>query len=284
MGLAERSNVVRPRLPLLTAALLVLAGCSGTAVTDPQPTDTIATPAPVPTEDLHEGELAPGLTEEGIVDAERLAQAHQQYLSNRSFRRVSGTRYRFENGSLLFHSTYNRTIDHASDRQFLEFSQVGPWRQNEQYAEWANETLVVERTARNDTVRYERRPRTDRTLRYVGGGVAEFLAEQEPRVVGQRTRNGTTEYVLVAAIESGPLLLEQIGANRTSTPRLVAVVTRQGVVRSLEVTVNGTYEGAPIRVRNYYVLSELGEATVARPPWLDAALNATRETPTPTAG
>lgn len=284
MGSPESTAVVPPRRPLLTALLLVLAGCSGTPVADSPTTDTIATPAPVPTDDLHDDELAPGLTQEGIVDAERLARAHQQFLSNHSFRRAGGTRYRFENGTLLFHTTYNRTVDRAADRQLLEFGQVGPWRQNERYAEWANESLVVERIARNDTVRYERRPRTDRTLGYLGGGVAEFVAEREPRVVGQRTRNGTTEYVLVAAAESGPRLLEQIGANRTSTPRLVAVVTRQGVVRSVELTVSGTYEGAPIRVRNYYVLSGLGEATVTRPPWLDTALNATRETPTRTAG
>lgn len=84
--------------------------------------------------------------------------------------------------------------------------------------------------------------------------------------------------MLDAADVERPRLLDQVDTDRTTQQRLVAVVTRQGFVRSLELTARGTYRGEPVRVRNYFVITGIDETGVARPPWLDEALNATRET------
>lgn len=280
------SRTVRSRLQQLVplVLLLVLAGCSGTPVDDHSTTDTVATPAPVPTDDLGGVELAPGVTEEGIVDAERLAAAHDAYLTDRSYTRLSGTSYRFENGTLLVRTTFNRSVDVGADRRLLRRDRTGRLDPDEHYAEWTNRTLVVERVARDDSVRYHRRPRSDRPFRHHGGAVAAFVAEQEPRVVGKRRANGTTEYVLVARGVDEPDLFEQIGANRTTRQRLVAVVTREGLVRSVQLTARGTLQGERLRTRNYFAVMQVGETRVARPPWLDEALNATRRSQTPTTG
>ena len=92
------------------------------------------------------------------------------------------------------------------------------------------------------------------------------------------------EYVLVSPNVTDLNFLEQVGANQTTPTRLVAVVTRQGVVRSLRFTAEGTYRGETVHVTNRYRITGVGETHVERPAWLDDALNATRTTPTRTAG
>ncbi|WP_255196376.1 DUF7537 family lipoprotein [Halorarius litoreus] len=270
------------RRALLVVALLVgLAGCSGTPVTEDTATPTaVATPAPVPTESLPENRIAPGVSPQRIVDAERLAAAHKSALTDRSYTRTSGTTYRFANGTLLARTTFTRSVDRAADRQLLVRGRTGAPFRTYQYAEWANGTLVLERIVRNETVRYERRARSELTIAEPGGGVAAFLAEQDPRVAGKRTVNGTVEYVLVARNVTRVPVLEHIGANRTTPIRLVAAVTPEGLVRSIRLSAEGTYRGEPVRAVNRYRIRSVGETHVGRPPWLDAALNATREPPT----
>jgi hypothetical protein len=268
------TDVVRA-LPALVVVLLVLAGCSSTPVGDPRATDAVTTPAPVPTEDLPENRIAPGVSPEGIVDAERLADAHTSSLSERSYTRTSGTFYRFENGSLLARTSFNRSVDLESDRQLLVRVRTGPALQELHYAEWVNETMTVERIERNGSVSYEIHDRDVPTITGHGGGVAQFLAEQDPRVAGKRTTNGTVEYVLVSPNVTDLNFLEQVGANQTTPTRLVAVVTRQGVVRSLRFTAEGTYRGETVHVTNRYRITGVGETHVERPAWVDTALNAT---------
>lgn len=284
VGADGPSAVVSPRLPLLLALLIVLTGCSSTTVSDGPTPDTVTTPAPVPTDDLPENRIAPGVSPDGIVDAGRLRDAHNAYLSNRSFTRTSGTRYRFENGTLLYQTTFNRSLEPAAERQSIRRDRTGQLRPEQHYWEWANETLAVERIARSDSVRYHRRSRSDRQFRYYGGAVAEFLAQHDPEVAGKRQANGTTEYVLVVRNPSAPDLLDQVGANRTGPRRLVAVVSREGLVRSIRITARGTYRGEPIRVSNYFVVTDVGETQVDRPAWVDAALNATAGSEMPTDG
>lgn len=257
------------------ACLLVVAGCSGTPVADPSTVDEVATPAPVPTESLPEDRIAPGVSTDGIVDPERLADAHNEYLHERSYTRVSGTTYRFENGTVLARNTFNRSHAPATNRQLLERDSVGGPGPRTNYTEWANGTVAVERIERDGAVRYTWRERPDERYRHHGGGIATFIAEQDPTVVGKRQANGTTEYVLVSRNATGLRLLEQVEATRETTPRLVAVVTREGLVRSAQVTVRGRYHGTPVRVRLHYAITDVGETTVARPPWLDEARDAT---------
>lgn len=264
--------------PLLAVLVLVVAGCSSAPADDRTTPGSVETPAPVPTEDLPADRIAPGVSIEGIEDPDRLAEAHDSFLTNRSYAMTSGTRYRFENGSLLYQTTHNRTVDRARDRQMVVRERWGNpnarlHRPDTSYAEWRNGTVAVERTVRGRSVRYHARERRTRRQPSHGGSVAMFVAAHDPEVVGKRTSGGTTEYVLVARNVSEVRLLDRLDADMTAAPRLVAVVTAAGLVREVRLTAHGSYDGTPVRAQYHVRYGAIGTATVDRPPWLADALS-----------
>lgn len=263
--------------PLLAALVLVVAGCSSAPVDDRTTPAPVETPAPVPTEDLPADRIAPGVSLDGIEDAERLAAAHDSYLANRSYAKTSGTRYLFENGSLLYLTTHNRTVDRERGRQLVVRERWGNpdaklHRPNTSYAEWRNATVAAERTVRGRSVRYHARERRTRGQPSHGGSVAMFVAAHDPEVVGKRTTGGMTEYVLVARNVSQVRLLDRLDADMTAAPRLVAVVTAAGLVREVRLSARGRYDGTPVRAVYHVRYGDVGTATVDRPSWLADAL------------
>jgi hypothetical protein len=267
--------VARPALLSVTVLLLVLAGCSGTPVDDGEAPDSVTTPAPVPTDSLPENRIAPGVSQDGIVGPDRLHEAHDTYLDGRSYTRESETVYRFENETVLARDSFARSVDLTETRQQFVRERTFRGSGTFNHTQWSNESISVERFVRNGSVTYERRGRRELAPSSHGGSVAEFIAEQNHRVAGKRSENGTVEYVLVSRNVTDIYLFDRFDTNRTGPTRLVAVVTREGIIRSIELSGEGTYRGEPISVESVFRITAVGETHVGRPPWLDTALNAT---------
>ncbi|WP_255149970.1 hypothetical protein [Halorarius halobius] len=270
----------RPLYVALLVGCLLVAGCSGTPVSSDSPSpEPVTSPAPVPNGTSTPEALAPGLTRGGVVDAERLSGAHDAYLRNRSHRRTIRTVYRFSNGTVLYARTFTHRESPTADRRLFVYDVSGHRLPPDSphftsHTEWMNETLKLVRLVNDDAVHYRRDEAREYPNRGRGGSVARFLADQDPRVAGKRQANGTTEYVLVARdIED---VRKQVNVTVTGDYRLVAVVTREGLVRSMRVTAEGRYRGAPVRLRTAFVVTDVGNVSVGRPAWLTEALNATR--------
>jgi hypothetical protein len=262
----------------VTVLLLVLAGCGGTPVVEDRGTpDSVTTPAPVPTDSLPENRIAPGVSSDGVVDPARLRDAHETYLDGRSYTRESGTVYRFENGTVLARDSFDRAVDLTTSRQLFVRERTFRGSGTFNHTQWANESISVERFVENGSVSYRTRSRRELTPSSHGGSVAEFIAEQDHHVAGKRSGNGTVEYVLVARNVTAVYLFDRFDATRTGPTRLVAVVTREGVIRSIRLSGEGTYRGEPIRVESVFRTTAVGETHVGRPPWLDTAYNATTQ-------
>lgn len=271
-------------VPLVTVAcLLVLAGCSGVPVDgrDTSPAGT-ATPAPVPTDDLPPGQIAPGVSPGGIEDPEALRAAHEAVLRNRSYRWSTGTVHRSENRTVLFRSTFDLRVDPANDTYLVTRVRegVGPRRDGTD-ATWANATSVFERRVVEGDVTYDRHDRPDRRGAAHGVGIVSLLAEVDPDVIGKRQANGTTEYVLVSRNVTRSIGAGAVDAAPAGPGRLVAVVTSEGLVRSVRLTRVVARDGTEVTVHANTTVTRIDDTTVERPDWVAAAANATRVGSTP---
>lgn len=266
-------------LLVVAACLLVLAGCSGGPVdgggTSPAGT---ATPAPVPTDDLSPGQIAPGVSPGGIEDPGALETAHEAVLRNRSYRWSTRTVYRYENGTVLFRSTFERRVDPANDTYaFTKVRHgVGP-RRDATDESWANATSVFERRVVDGEVTFDRHDRPDRRETVHGGGIVSLLAEVDPDVIGKRQANGTTEYVLVSRNVTRTIGAGAVDAAPAEPGRLVAVVTREGLVRSVRLTRVVERDGAEVTMYANTTVTGIDDTTVERPDWVATAANETRE-------
>jgi hypothetical protein len=272
------------RVPVVTAvvALVVLAGCGGAVApsTDGTPTPTV-TPAPVPVP----GEpstprgppaLAPGLSEEGVFDPVRLADAHAATLSNTSFTVVREERRRYLNGSLR--SSYRSVVrvSEGGERFRYELNQTdvrGETRHEQRLARYSDGSVVYVATTRGGRTTYSivggaggpADPSTvlpdNATARF---GVLRLFGSLRFEVLDRRTVNGRTVYRL--AVENGS---QTLGGLRDVT--MNATVREDGVVTSYRLA----YDVSDIRVTVDVEFRRIGDTRSTPPAWLPAARNAT---------
>jgi len=263
-------------------AILVLAGCGGAVVpgTDGTPTRTV-TPAPVPVPQepstpRGSPPLAPGLSEEGVFDPVRLADAHAATLSNASFTAIREERRHYENGS--FRSAYRSVVRMAADgerfRYELNQTDVREGTRHEQrLARYADGSVVYVATTRRGETTYSvvggpespADPATilpgNATARF---GVLRLFGSLRFGVLGSRTVDGRTIHRLTVENGSGTL-----GGLRNVT--MNATVREDGLVTAYRLS----YDVGDLRVAVAVEFRRVGETEITPPAWLPAARNAT---------
>lgn len=251
-----------PRALLLTV-LLVLAGCNG-LLGDGTPTSSL-TPA-----EVTDSTLPPGVTERGIVDAQRLVEAHSDAFRD-GVVRTQRDRRTWANGTAAL-EVESRVVGSASCRHFLYtrttvVGQVAP----HVLSLYANGTHVFERRAhaRGNSTRLLIGPSGQRR-RPCTIGVMDPLGDErlyavlgrgnyDVEVSGDRVRL-TTRNVSMQSIAS------RTGRIRNVTGDVEAVVTSDGAVRRLVVTYTGeTPEGRITGVRTDTFRPSDG---IERPSWV----------------
>jgi len=296
---------------LVVVGLVLLAGCTGggsapdtTATSTVSP--TVDSPTTTPANESAAGgatndstansSLPPGVNATGVEDREELVGAHQRALNNTSF----GFRFRanvsvgpasqwtLQYGSvgeglspLVVHSNSVRQLDGGTSSTATDL--------------WANETAVV--------VQYSGENRTElRRYNRSGGNVADETWAHLPRA--DLDSQVTQAWLLELALAAGDY--ERVGTeetadrtadDRTTDDRTMTVlratepvaaanytdlrstvrVDSAGRVHSLSLT--ATYEGDnETRIHYEFELTEVGNVSVERPTWVDAATPPTTTT------
>jgi hypothetical protein len=276
---------------LLVAALLVLTGCSGApapGASDRVPETTTATPAPVP--DLTptatrtippvggptvtaEGELAPGVTAEGVVDAIGLGSAHRLALTDRNLTVERVVLVKYPNGTVV---RLDERVAVSAERDRLYWtSRVG----NRSVERWS-EGVVLTREVREGTVTYagERRRGGTHALEeaYRRSFLSLLVTADEARVtrVGEDGPTGA-DYRLTATTDS----LREAGSpfGLDPEPGTVSLYVRaDGLVVGWDLAYTAReFRGTPVAVRTTVRHVAVGATPVERPPWYGEALATT---------
>ena len=270
--------------------LVVLAGCNapvgagggGTADTPPA-----ATAAPVP----EDSTLAPGLADEGVVDPERLTDAHTGAISDDSYTLVANRTERYGNGTVR--SGLRIRVELAADRGYhVRTATAGPdgpvflGTPPASGAFWSNGSVYVRRLTNDDSTIYnEFRPREG------GAGTWTYWVTTVPFGGGQADPTsfytGVFRSVAVDTVERdtdgdsvvyrlhGSELREASFTGEFADVRNVslrATVTERGLVRSLRLRFTGTVDGEPVRVEWQVRYRNVSATTVERPGWFERAV------------
>lgn len=270
---------------LLACLLLVTAGCNVPAGGGSgEPTRTV-TPVPVPAEET----LAPGVTDEGVVNPRALADAHAGVLAGTSFRLSVNRTVRGANGTLRDRLRLDLAL--AADRGYrAEAATAGPdapvflGTPPANATFWSNGSTYARKLTRDGETTYNTFTPVEgagtwqywaRTVPFGGQRASPraFLTRTfravDTTVVGRADANGTTVYRL-----RGNTTTERLDA-QIDDPRnvsLTATVTERGLVRSLSLRYVGTMDGEPVRVTRTVAYRDVGATTVERPPWLERAV------------
>jgi hypothetical protein len=273
------------RLPALLVLLVVLAGCGGTAA--PTPTEATVTPAPLPTDDG--GELAPGVTGDGVEDPGTLARAHAARLADRSYTLVATRTVHYPNGTLRERLRLNLSL--GANRSYLVHTDTeGPRAPvflgipPASAAFWSNSSTYTRRLTRDGATTYNSFQPTDgagtwqywaRTVPHGGrGGNPRGFLTRAFSAVPTRTTARVSDGETAAFLIRGDGVTDRIELE-VADPRevdLQATVTAAGLVRSLSLTYVGTIDGERVVVERHYRYRNVGNTTVERPGWVDRAL------------
>lgn len=285
---------------LVVLALLVMtAGCSG-LVADGGGGDADGadlTPAPVPTDTI---DYPPGVSSEGVVDAQRLARAHGRTVENVSYRLRSNRTTRFSNGTLR--SRFDLDVRLGGNRSYLATVRtagpagsvlIGEPPARARY--WSNRTLYANRIVRDGETTYSVLRAEDNPVvtwqywastaafgggpSYRAGRYAAVFDAIPTRVVGERTVNGTTVYeVRGRRTESTAFTVGSVEAVRPAGPGAVlnATIDEDGRIRSLHLRYRALDGDAEYTVDWRIRYGSVGGVRVADPPWLDRAVEGSR--------
>jgi hypothetical protein len=206
-----------------------------------------------------DGPLPPGIEDGRIVDASRLADAHEEGLTGRSFRvRIA---YREFVDDELRGVAHERVTVAGPGRYRSDVYTLGRLDHEStaiaSESSYGNGTTRFYRTGTGDvaTGGVESDRFVDRTERYVRW----YLSVEESRIVGTETRGGTT--LLRIDLDGDPW-------PGTSSLRGWALVDREGTVRAIHREYVPTRDPA-VRIETTIRITP-GEAAVTRPAWVNA--------------
>jgi hypothetical protein len=268
---------------LVLVVLAVTAGCNalgpdrtGTAAPEltpaPVPTDAATTAAPTPG-------VAPGVETTGIGSLSTLVDAHVAAARNSSWVWTERERITQTTGNVTLNTSSNQTIRFAGPRTYhrkaslMSIRVANELRFLQDYEEYADGSVGYEtwHSPELDRTVYRRdaNPTTGRAFPgYAVDPLTDYLTLESATV--SRVDVGQRPHYLVVGIQStvpdyGPV----------SSYRARAVVREDGFVRRLNVTFTVRQENLAVEGRYNFSYRRVGETSVERPAWVDAAENAT---------
>lgn len=274
-------------LPIVVAAVVVLAGCNALTGGDDTETDTpTVTPVDVPTDEPTATPmpmLAPGLTEAGVVSASDLANAHEDALDNGSYTIVSNSTVRYANGTLRYQRNRIMRVSEGSEPFYAVSRYNGSGRQPvvtlQRIERWSDGERLYSAIVRENETRYSTSA-LNRAFISVqkGDQFLSLFTALETRVVGQETRNGTELYRVRATNITNPEYLPRSVLNTSKNPRNIsfrALVDSEGIVQSYHLGYTTTEINRGVETTNRVTQSlrytDIGSTTVERPAWYEAA-------------
>lgn len=256
------------RVAVSLAVLAVLAGCSGLA--GPSGQAETVTPASVPavdeTTDTPASALPPGVTGGGVLDAERLAEAHLASTRGQSYTWTARTT--FDGNS----STQLLAVE-SPRRYVYEQQTIGPGSNASAFAN--GEVIYVRYYRFVEQLRRVEAPNvTDRYGPIAASGIAQFLAV-ENATVAETLVDGDLYYRIEAETDR---YREIEGARNYS---VTALVRPDGFVRELSAAyvIGDAEDGVAVTYDYQYNTTA---RTVERPAWRDSGTENRTATATPT--
>jgi hypothetical protein len=247
---------MRPRVALLACLLVVVAGCAA-------PTGETGPP--------------PGLSADGVTDANALVRAHTDALQSQSFTVRSTMTMRPTNGSFRVVSNRTWRVDPGdpirgrvvSSRRAVGDAPAayaaGPTR----VAAWRNGTTTYRRVDRNGTPAYGRVPLFDSPVKLNGAlqrNALYRLSARRSATVEPVERDGRRLYRVTAALNDTAV---------SSNASMTLLVDTNGVVRTLKTERQVQYRSGKRDISTTVHVTRVGSTTVERPEWYGAAAAAT---------
>ncbi|MFC5971281.1 hypothetical protein ACFPYI_08070 [Halomarina salina] len=210
--------------------------------------------------------VAPGVTTDRVLDVYELVGAHQRITRNSSVTYVSERWTNSSNGSVL---ELDRTVAEVSaDHSNYHVAEVRrgdrPPRRTER---WVNASVGYWRETVGNRTNYDRA--------YGGDEYRVERPQLNGRLAGDETtltELGDGRYRLVA---EGIAAAAEMPSGGVQDPRVVVVFDERGFVSRVTQTYVQSEAGEERHVTRTTRYTDLGETTVERPDWLDAARNAT---------
>ncbi|WP_251331173.1 DUF7537 family lipoprotein [Haloplanus pelagicus] len=246
---------MRARIALL-CLLVVAAGCAA-------PTSQSAPP--------------PGLSTDGVTDANALVRAHTDALQSQSFTVRSSTTMRPQNGSYRVVSNRTWRVDPdepirgrvVSSRHTVGDTPAryaaGPTRT----AAWRNGTTTYQRVRRNGTASYRRVPLFDSPVKLNAAlqrNTIYRLSTRRNATVEPVDRDGQRLYRVTAALNATAV---------ASNASMTLLVDSNGVVRTIETEQTVRYRSGKREISSTVRIDTLGATTVERPDWYGTAVTTT---------
>lgn len=288
---------MRPRATtvalLALLALIALAGCGGfvdgptngsggiptptetepptdptigpTTTTGPTTSASPATTSTTATEDRY----PPGVSPEGVTDAMALAEAHADHLRNHSYTTNETVVTRFENGTVALRiaqetrrngSAYRHSYRVSGPLRDVNFRRLDVWSDGtEDRSRW---------TLANGSVAYRRPSGATGTIRDASDWRETIYGRLEAGSFAIRSIHmvDPLEYRLTS---------EDLATTGVENATLEVVVDEHGFVHEYRYAYDRTIEGVTVHTVQTVEFVGLGETTVERPPWYEAATNAT---------
>jgi len=271
-------------LVLAVAAMLVLAGCSGTGGSDPEASAGEApgateTPADQPEATISDPTELSGVSEDD-VNATALFVSHARTLANESSYATSDTYRIEERGSDNESVTTKRLRSSRSQQRSLyaidRRSAVGEGtRTDNRTTYWLVEdgsATVYNRYESDGSVSYETDddPYRNFTTFYRQSSVYDqttLLFNFELSYDGTVDRDGRTLFRFTAdSFAEGSSFV-----GNATDPSATVLVDGNGIVRSAEWNVDVTRDGRSVTITYSYQVDDVGDTSVEEPDWLDDA-------------
>ncbi|WP_254822303.1 DUF7537 family lipoprotein [Haloglomus halophilum] len=255
----------RRRLVVALLALLLLAGCN--ALSAPSSGTETLTPAAVP-----EGvpTAAPGVpAAEGVtaLDADRLLAADERRREATSYRLMRAVEIRGRNWTTRIDRDRRVAADGTIYERVETEGSPGLTPAVARSELWKDGSTVFVRTYDQDGTRIERGP-----FPSVPGHFRRWVLLREQLVTGGEYRvERTAEGVVLRTAEPPPVgeavIPISLGEPRNVTAQLA--VEESGLIRSLRLRYDTTFQGETVRVEITHRLTAVGNTTVDRPDWVD---------------
>lgn len=282
----QGANVYR----LCVILLVVLSGCAGIGVdtADRGTSSETVTPVPVPAGD-RETLRSSGINDSGVSDPGALADAHREWLADRSYSLVSNQVVRYQDGSLR--SQYLLRLELAENRTYhAVLRTAGPegllvWEDAPAVSKFWSDGQVFFRGVGDPVTSTDRFTQASNIARWqfwttqgvfgpatTPGEVINRSFEAIPTRIDERRTSGDAPRYRVTGSESGPVELPFPEAYPARDVSLVAEIDENGFIHRLDIEYRAELGGEMVIISRTVSYTDVGETDVGRPRWVEGAI------------